>query len=69
MFQNATITVEPGIGHYLFEHLDRNGHNVVLRELLAVDGETPANSKKLIDDVLNFITSIDTHKYIKFVGD
>lgn len=35
IFKNATVTIEPGIGHYLFEHTDKNGHNVVLRELLA----------------------------------
>jgi pimeloyl-ACP methyl ester carboxylesterase len=39
LFSNATITIEPGIGHYLFDHVDASGMNVVLRELLAVDGQ------------------------------
>lgn len=49
IFKNATITVEPGIGHYLFEHADKNGFNVVLREILASVGETPAHQKNLVD--------------------
>lgn len=39
LFSGATITIEPGIGHYLFDHVDAAGTNVVLRELLAVDGQ------------------------------
>lgn len=50
-FQKAEITIEPGIGHYLFEHRDAQGNNVVLRELLAIDGVTMSkdNLKKMID--------------------
>lgn len=50
IFKNATVTIEPGIGHYLFEHADKDGYNVVLREILASVGETPANYKKLVDE-------------------
>lgn len=38
IFSRAEVVIEPNIGHYLFDHVDRNGYNVVLRELLAVDG-------------------------------
>ncbi len=46
-FKNAVITIENGIGHYLFEHLDQNGINSVQRELLLVVGENPAKIKKI----------------------
>lgn len=49
LFRNASITIEPGVGHYLFEAVDSNGYNVVQRELLLGMGENPANLKKLIE--------------------
>lgn len=51
MFKNATVTIEPGIGHYLFEHLDKDGYNVVLRELLAVDGISSSQIKMIAEQV------------------
>lgn len=51
VLRNAEVTIEPGIGHYLFEFTDKNGHNVVLRELLLGVGENPANIKRIIEDV------------------
>jgi pimeloyl-ACP methyl ester carboxylesterase len=47
IFKYATITIESGVGHYLFDHRDEKGNNVVLRELLAVDGKTPEDQKSL----------------------
>ena len=38
VFANAVITIEPGIGHRLFDHDDAEGRNVMMRELLALDG-------------------------------
>lgn len=49
MFKNATVTIEPNIGHYLFEHLDRHGHNVVMRELLMVADLHPSQLKTLTE--------------------
>ncbi|MFZ3231205.1 MAG: alpha/beta fold hydrolase [Pseudobdellovibrio sp.] len=49
IFKAATITIEPGIGHYIFDHTDANGINVVTRELLLTAGENPSNTKKLIE--------------------
>ncbi len=49
MLRNAVVTIEPGIGHYLFDFVDSEGNNVVTRELLLVAGEDPAQAKNLID--------------------
>lgn len=49
-FRNVTVTIEPGVGHYLFDAVDRNGYNVVMRELLLGMGEHPANIKKMIEE-------------------
>lgn len=46
-FQNATTTIEPGVGHYIFNHTDKNGANVVLRELLAIDGKKTSEEYNL----------------------
>ncbi len=51
VLKNAVVTVEPGIGHYLFEHQDANGNNVVLRELLVGTGISPVNLKETIRDM------------------
>ena len=50
IFKNAVVTVEPGIGHYIFDFQDHNGFNVVTRELLLVAGESPQNIKVLIEE-------------------
>jgi pimeloyl-ACP methyl ester carboxylesterase len=47
--------LEPGVGHHLFNHLDQNGHNVVLRELLAMVNEKPENQDKLRDYVKSLL--------------
>lgn len=47
LMSGADIVVEPGVGHYIFEHKDANGHDVILRELLRVDGESLNNEKEL----------------------
>jgi pimeloyl-ACP methyl ester carboxylesterase len=33
-FAKADVVIEPGAGHLIFNHLDANGHDVMLRELL-----------------------------------
>lgn len=43
----AHVTIEPNVGHYLFDFKDQNGVNVVLRELLAVAGYSPHDIKSL----------------------
>lgn len=50
MFKNAVITIEPGIGHYLFDHVDANGYNVVTREIMLALGENPADFKKIAEE-------------------
>jgi pimeloyl-ACP methyl ester carboxylesterase len=37
-FKNAHITIEPGIGHYLFNHSDASGKNVVSRTIYDLIG-------------------------------
>lgn len=51
LFANAKCTIEPKVGHYIFEHKDANGHDVILRELLALDNHTPDDEKQLKEDV------------------
>ena len=51
LFANAKCRIEPGVGHYIFEHKDENGHDVILRELLALDDHTPNDEKQLKDEV------------------
>lgn len=51
VLHNAVVTIEPGAGHYLFDSIDKNGHNVVLRELLLTLGENPAKVDSMIAEV------------------
>jgi pimeloyl-ACP methyl ester carboxylesterase len=46
-FQNMVSTTEPGVGHYIFSHVDSLGQPIVLRELLALVGESALNEKAL----------------------
>lgn len=46
-FAHATTTVEPGVGHFIFNHADENGHNVVYRELLYAAGFSPFQEREL----------------------
>lgn len=46
-FKNAEVTIEPGVGHYIFAHTDAEGQDVVLRSILKVNGDKLANEKAL----------------------
>lgn len=46
-FHHAMTIIEPGVGHYIFNHTDKTGANVVLRELLAIDEKSPTEENKL----------------------
>ncbi|HWU44430.1 MAG TPA: alpha/beta fold hydrolase [Bdellovibrio sp.] len=50
LFHNATVTVEKGIGHYLFDHVDATGMNVVIRELMLTLGLAPKDLKKINEE-------------------
>ncbi len=48
-FKNAVTTIEPGVGHMIFNHSDKNGVSVILREILALidlDGREIPNIRK-----------------------
>jgi pimeloyl-ACP methyl ester carboxylesterase len=47
IFAKVICRIEPGVGHYIFEHRDENGHDVILREMLALDEQTLFNEKQL----------------------
>ena len=47
LFSNASITIEDGIGHYLFDWRDKNGQHAVTREILLMLGQNPANVEGL----------------------
>lgn len=42
--------VEDGIGHYIFNHTDKNGSNVVMREILRLGGYDIRKAKALLDE-------------------
>lgn len=48
--RDVTVTIEDGVGHYLFEHKDSKGRNAFLRELLALDGVDSLRLNELIRD-------------------
>lgn len=47
LLHGAKVTIEPGVGHYIFEHKDKDGLDVVLREHLAIAGYDLRNEKDL----------------------
>lgn len=56
-FSNATTTVEPGVGHFIFNHADENGHNIVYRELLYAAGLSPFDDKAMRKQQVEIIDS------------
>lgn len=46
-FSRVDVTIEPGVGHYIFNHQDANGHDVVLRSVLRANGDSLAQEKEL----------------------
>ncbi len=46
-FSRVDVTIEPGVGHYIFNHRDAHGHDVVLRSVLRANGESLAQEKEL----------------------
>jgi len=50
LFASVICTMEPGVGHYIFEHKDRDGYDVILREALALDGKNMADEKQMRQD-------------------
>lgn len=46
-FSRVDVTIEPGVGHYIFNHKDAAGQDVVLRSVLRANGETLAQEKDL----------------------
>lgn len=54
-FAQANVTIEKGVGHYIFNHLDQNGHNIVMREILASVGESAAHEKQLKKDYGTYV--------------
>ncbi len=60
-FKNAVMTVEPGVGHFIFNHKDANGDSAILREVLAVHGMVkPAGDKNLLEKLIpNLLVEVD----------
>jgi pimeloyl-ACP methyl ester carboxylesterase len=48
LFRNATVTIEPGVGHSIFDFKDSNGINIVQRELTALLGIDLRNTNDLL---------------------
>ena len=46
-FSRVDVTVEPGVGHYIFNHKDPQGQDVVLRSVLKANGESLLNEKEI----------------------
>jgi pimeloyl-ACP methyl ester carboxylesterase len=53
LLARADVTIEPGVGHYIFEHTDRYGNDVIIRSMLEIAGENISNEKQL-KTVANF---------------
>jgi hypothetical protein len=47
LFKNAQVTIEPGVGHYIFAHQDAQGQDVVLRSILRANGESLLDEKEI----------------------
>lgn len=56
-FTGATTTVEPGVGHFIFNHTDENRHNIVYRELFYAAGFSPLDEKILRKEQVELIDS------------
>ncbi|MBL7557378.1 MAG: alpha/beta fold hydrolase [Bdellovibrionaceae bacterium] len=50
-FSRATTVMEPGVGHLIHSHTDVNGQDLILREILAANGEQIADAKEIADSV------------------
>lgn len=48
---NVSVKVEKGVGHYIFAHQDEHGHDVIMREVLAANGESLANEKEIKKEI------------------
>lgn len=51
--RNAQVTIEPGIGHYIFDHRDAQGRNAVMREVLALDGADAGRISETVKEIAN----------------
>ncbi len=47
LFKYAQVTIEPGVGHYIFAHQDAKGQDVVLRSILHANGESLLDEKEI----------------------
>jgi pimeloyl-ACP methyl ester carboxylesterase len=47
IFSKVDVTIEPGVGHYIFNHKDSQGQDVVLRSVLKANGESMLNEKEI----------------------
>lgn len=50
LIPSADVVIEPDIGHYLFGHLDKNGNDTVLREMLRIIGIDVSDYKSLVKE-------------------
>jgi hypothetical protein len=53
LFSRSVVTIEPNIGHYIFDYADADGLNAVTRELLTLVGENPKEMRKIEERVQN----------------
>ena len=66
---NATVTVEKGVGHYIFDHTDENGRNAILRDMLLVAGLDPSLLDSPQRANVNYIFSNTEAAIQKFASD
>lgn len=60
-FARIHCTIEKGVGHYIFQYEDDQGFGVVTREMLAVDGKTPAERPALLQEAGHRYSTMDAH--------
>lgn len=51
-FFNLDYVIESGVGHYIFNHTDQAGHNVVMRETLRLAGYDVSKSKEYTTEMI-----------------
>lgn len=50
-FSRATTVLEAKVGHLVHSHIDDQGNDLVIREILAANGESASDSKEISDNI------------------
>ncbi|MFN8792068.1 MAG: hypothetical protein ACK5Y2_11495 [Bdellovibrionales bacterium] len=51
IFFRAEVVIEPGVGHYIFDHVDKEGLHVITREMMVLAGLDPKKQREYQEEV------------------